>query len=200
MTFDGTARFYMQRAATKALKREIKDKSIKRFHALRDKHIQNQDAYDAVVEFNRLHGFEVAVIPKRLTKEQSILKLHSAKSKRHVTLPGEVEKGPDERTLAEDRALEGFKKAIEIMEFHLIELTHIPNPCFNYKNRVNQKHMVDLVSQMARCLKLNTQFSEGTPKLPPIPLKHICLNCGGPATDQRNFNWYCEDCIDERCR
>jgi hypothetical protein len=189
MTFHGTSRASLENAVTRAIRREAKAEQIGCWHAKVRRHVKHTDAYQQAVEDNARLG----LAPTKATAVETVLKLHKT-SKRPVTLPGQVKEIElDERTQAEDRTIEAFKEAISWMSFHLTALSQIPNPSRNYRNRVNQKYLVDLVSQLSRALNIPSTFNEEISK-PRVPLTQVCIDCGGPGCIEKRGHWYCEDC------
>jgi hypothetical protein len=71
----------------------------------------------------------------------------------------------------------------------------IPNPNSTYRNRINQHGLFDLIRKL--CFLVSPplkMFNDDEPPQPRVPLVHVCIDCGGPATCQVKSNWYCDDC------
>jgi hypothetical protein len=98
-------------------------------------------------------------------------------------MPGEPPKPKDERTEAEDRAIVAVEEVVKILSFHVGALGHIPNPNAAYRNRINQQGLFDLIRKL--CFVVSPplkMFNEEAPPEPRVPLIHVCIDCGGPAT------------------
>ena len=197
MTYHGTSRSSMQNAATRAFRRALKEDKIMQWRAKVARHIRHPEAYQRAIEDNKRLGLD----PRRMNREQANLKLISVcnrnSKKGKITLAGQQsETKVDERTLAEDQMIEAVRTSVELLSFHLVTLSHIPNPTPKYKNRMDQKYLVDLVGLLARSVTpaIETKFNEPIAK-PRVALEHVCIDCGGPACIKTSSGqWYCEDC------
>jgi hypothetical protein len=192
MTYSRTPLTSMGAAADKAARREYKRDRIEAWHKARRRKWRQSEPYKQAVEENARLG----IVPHRLTDKECVLALNSCKSRRAVTLPGAKSPEVDERTAAEDRAIEAVKQAVQMLSFHLTALVHIPNPTPRYRNRVDQKVLAEMVRRISHCVTPPiSSFLEKIGDPERVPLVRMCIDCGGPATHQKNNrHWYCDDC------
>jgi hypothetical protein len=177
-TYNMTPRASLEYLANRSIRRDIKREKIISFRMKMKRHVRNTEAYRQVVEDNKRVGLTIA--PPR-SDVQCMLRLHSAKSRRPVTLAGQQPKeAPDERTMAEERMIAAVREAVELLSFHLTALSHIPNPSYNYRNRVHQQALVDLVIRLASTVtpRVQTSFSLDIDLPPRVALTKVCVDCG----------------------
>ena len=163
--------------------------------------------YDAFMHRSLLPPFQVRnASPEAKAYGQAIQHSVVAKRKGKVGMPkfsfSEKPKAND-RAEAEQRMIERLNQAVELIEFSLVELAAIPNPTHNFKNRVNQKMIIETLQTL--CMSVSpplrlAQFENAAAahhqqvkmKLEDVP---TCVTCSGPARMQYRGKWYCPDCV-----
>lgn len=198
MTLHGSPASSLQNAMDRAIRREYRLAKIISWHRKERKFIRNTEAYKKVVEDNK--RFHLPIPHPRSDIEQ-MLHFHSCSRwrKKPVTLAGpKPEEKLDERTEAEKRMIEAVRQAVSLMSFHMVELSHIPNPSLSYRNHVRQKVLADLIIRLSQSVTPHVPVGFGADVIEEprtVRLEHTCIDCGGPATTiTRSGTWYCEDC------
>jgi hypothetical protein len=91
---------------------------------------------------------------------------------------------------------------VTAIEYSLDELLHVPNPTRQFRNRVHQRELINVLAKLCNCVDPPIQLKrfDSTPVQQKQRVKMdldegpICVSCGGPARFEIKSEWLCEDC------
>ena len=140
--------------------------------------------------------------PTRLQELYAVAKMHAkmAHKKKWVGMPKFSFDDPEPkcpREAAEDRMIARIADAVKMIEYGLTELTAIPNPSTTFKNRVNQRMLLEVVQRLRTTVNPPIPNGEERPaRRVGMPLNDmtLCTTCCGPARMRYRGESYCEDC------
>jgi hypothetical protein len=117
-----------------------------------------QDAKDEVEAYYALKR-----IKSRAKREREEKRLQERPK---ITLPifsfseKPVAANDNERLEAEQRMIACIQQAIESSQASLSELTHIPNPHSTFKNRIDQRAIIEALRRLANCVRPPIKLEE----------------------------------------